>query len=268
MSEERPLTIKQHLLVRRAIRVVDEEAGRIKRKWGRAIDEDDLMSAGGIALVRCALRFDDTLCPSFEAYARLRVRGAMLDHVRAESREKRIWREMERAGAERMADFSDDYDVLRDTPEEFQRRLDRMCEHQAAAIFLAGARQARKEAVDDPEAAAEYAQTIAALDAVLKALGSDERELVELMFAADFNLEEAAEALGVVRKTAWRRIHRVLEKLRTTLQDYGVNAAPAPINHPRVRPVLVARPPPVACGSPTPVGRQDGDEPADASQQR
>jgi RNA polymerase sigma factor for flagellar operon FliA len=262
------LTIHQHGLVSRALHVVDEEAAKLRARFGDLVDANDLKSKGKLALYQCARRFDRQRCRSFEGYARFRVRGAMLDHVARETISARVRRKIERASAERVADYHDDYDVLRDDRSEMQRRLDLMCAREAAAAYLAGAEQARHEAGHDPEAAAEYAETIAALDTVVTPLSEDERTLLDLLYASDFNLEQAAAELGVVKETAWRRIHRLLERLRIALVALGVTQAPEPMSHPSVRPVLVARAPPRTTPRNAATGPEVGDEMGDPAKQR
>lgn len=237
------LTIRQHGLVRRALHVLDEEAARIKAQYGDAVDFEELKADGKLALYECAQRFDERVCPSFEAYARFRVRGTMLDQVATETTEARVRKRMERAAAQRIADYHDDYDVLRHDRPEFLRRLDLMCDRVATAMHLSGSEQARREAGDNPEAAAAYAEEIAALETVIAPLNAEERELLDLIYASDFNLEQAGAALGVVKETAFRRIHRLLDKLRVALVALGVTHAPEPMRHPNVRPVLVPRTP-------------------------
>lgn len=235
------LTIQQHGLVRRSQQVVDDEARKTKARFGAAVDLDDLKSTGKLALYECARRFDSQRCASFEGYARFRVRGAMMELVACETTSARVRRAIERASTERVADYHDDYNVMRDERSEFQRRLDLMCARETAAAFLAGAEQARSEATHNPEAAAEYAEAIAALNRVIAPLGDDERALLDLVFASGFNLEQAATELGVVKETAWRRIHRLLEKLRAALAALGVTHAPEPMKHPLVGSVLIPR---------------------------
>jgi len=261
------LTIQQHGLVRRALHVVDEEAAKTKSKYDDAVDADDLKSRGKLALYQCAQRFDKARCRSFEGYARFRVRGAMLDHVACETTAARVQRKIARASAERVADYHDDYDVLRHERDEFQRRLDLMCEREVAAAYLAGGEQARREAGHDPEAAADYAETIAALDTAVMPLSAEERMLLDLLFASDFNLEQAAAELDVVKETAWRRIHRLLDKLRVALVALGVTHAPQPMRHPSVRPVLVPRAPRRAVSN-TATRPEVDDAPDDPPEQR
>jgi RNA polymerase sigma factor FliA len=238
---EPPLTVAQHKRVRQALPIVEEEAAKLKRRYGASVDLGDLMSIGKLALYGCVRRFEPGPKRSFEGYARFRVRGAMHDDIRCATRQARIRREMARMGSNRMADYHDDYDILRHDRDEHQRRADLMTEHHATAMWLGGAMQARREAEHDPEAAAEYASIRARLELVLEPLSDDERKLLDLVFASWFKIDEAADALGVVRETAGRRLRRLLDRLRRQLIALGVTEAPEPMNHPGVRPFFVVR---------------------------
>lgn len=56
---------------------------------GPTVDIDDLMQAGLIALSECAQRHDRPGDDGFAAYAKIRVRGAMVDLLRAQSHRSR-----------------------------------------------------------------------------------------------------------------------------------------------------------------------------------
>ncbi len=240
---EAPLTIKQHLLVSRAIDVVDEEIERAQRKYGAALDEDAARSDAGRALMACARRFEESRGKSFATYARFRVRGVMLSHVRAATRRAGVLLAMRRALARRMAEYHDDFDSVRHDKDEIQRRLDEMGAEHALAMALAGAEATRRAAADDPQGAMEWAEVIEALEKVVGALGAEERRLLDLVFASDFSLEEAAEDLGVVKETAWRRLRRLLVKLRRGMHAQKITRTPEAVDLPRARPVLrVVRP--------------------------
>jgi RNA polymerase sigma factor (sigma-70 family) len=241
-----PLTIKQHMLVKRAQHVVDEEAAWLGRKYRGLVDVDDLKSEGKLALYRSVLRFDEQVSPELVPYARRRVRGSMLRLVKAETRQAKVKRAVAVASAERMANYTDDFNIqkLRDDLDEIQRRIDLAASRHASAMWLAGANEAKLQAADDPEFAIEFGETIAALEAVLKPLPEKDRTLLDLVFASGFNLEQAGEELGVDRQTAWRRIQRILEKLRQDLTALGVTRAPSPAGYAVVRPLLVPRAPP------------------------
>lgn len=56
---------------------------------GATVDVDDLMQAGLIALTECAQRHDRPTEDGFAAYAKMRVRGAMIDLLRSQSQNPR-----------------------------------------------------------------------------------------------------------------------------------------------------------------------------------
>src|SRR5262245_12532712 len=62
---------------------VERVAKRLARRLPSHIDLDDLISAGTIGLVEAAERFDPARCDRFEPFAEIRIRGAILDELRA-----------------------------------------------------------------------------------------------------------------------------------------------------------------------------------------
>jgi RNA polymerase sigma factor (sigma-70 family) len=236
---EIPLTIKQHLMVSRTIDVVDEELERARYKYGTALDESDARSNANKALIACARRFEEGRGKSFATYARFRVRGVMLSHVRAAGRRDRILLQMRRALANRMAEYHDDFDSARHDKDECQRRLDAMGAEHAIAMALAGGEAARLAAAEDSEIADEYIDAIEAVEKVVGTLDKEERRLLDLIYASDFTFEEVAAELGVEKGTAWRRLRRLLPKLRRELHKRGVKKAPPPMDLPLARPVLL-----------------------------
>jgi RNA polymerase sigma factor (sigma-70 family) len=236
---EAPLTIAQHLLVSRALDVVDQELDRALRRYGAAVDQDGARSDGSKALLDCARRFEEGRGKSFATFARFRVRGAMLSHVRASTRRAAVKLKMLRALAHRMAEYHDDFDVVEHDKDECQRRLDAMGAEHALAMALAGAAEATRQADEDAELAEEYVEAIEGLRQVVGPATKEERRLLDLVFASDFNFHQAAEDLGVAKDTAWRRLRRLLAKLRRGLRQYEITRAPPPLDLPAVRPVLL-----------------------------
>lgn len=58
-------------------------ARRLAGSLPACLDVDDLMSIGAIGLMKALDRADPTRAASFTAYARLKIRGAMIDEIRA-----------------------------------------------------------------------------------------------------------------------------------------------------------------------------------------
>ena len=69
-------------LVRAELELVDVIAKQISREIGSVVEYDDLVSTGREGLLDAARRFDPTLGTAFRTYARIRVRGAIVDAVR------------------------------------------------------------------------------------------------------------------------------------------------------------------------------------------
>ncbi len=258
MSDEAPLTIDQHKKVRAALPLVEKHATHFEREYGRLVEGDDLRTVGKLALYAAARRFDEKRVTvpradetggmsGFEVFASYRVKGAMRNAVKAETKQERIKKEMDRAFYNRMAEYTDDFDILRHDQPEFQRRLDLMCQHALSAMFYAGAEQARREEEDDAETALAYAESLATLRTLVLALKPDERQVLDLVYGYGFNLDDASDAMNVARVTAWRRLHRVLESLRRELETIGLRDMPAPVNLSRP-PLCLVRPPPLGRG--------------------
>ena len=243
MTDGPPLTIQQHLKVRAALPMIEQHATYFEHKYQGLVTGDDLWSEGKLALYVAVRRFDEARKTGFDVFASYRVKGAMRNLVKAETKQVRILKEMDRAFYNRMADYTDDFDILRHDEPEFQRRLDVMCQHALAAMMFAGAEQARREGEDDPAASIEYAESLATLRALVLALKPEERQVLDLVFGHGFNLDEAAEAMDVVKLTAWRRLRRVLESLRRELEVIGIKEMPVPVKLSRP-PLCLVRPPP------------------------
>ena len=83
---------------------------------GGSLDVDDLQQAGLIALTECAQRHDRPNDDGFAAYAKMRVRGAMIDLLRSQSNLARgaaaLGRRIERAVDHLLDDFADALDPM------------------------------------------------------------------------------------------------------------------------------------------------------------
>lgn len=72
----------ENALVERYLPLVRSALGRLAMTLPEHVDQDDLNSAGLIGLLQAMRNYDPACGNSFETYARLRVRGAMLDELR------------------------------------------------------------------------------------------------------------------------------------------------------------------------------------------
>jgi RNA polymerase sigma factor for flagellar operon FliA len=79
--------------VERFLPMVRKLAWHLAGSGGPTVDVEDLMQAGLVALTECAQKHQGPSEDGFAAYAKLRVRGAMVDLLRSTSPEVRGARE-------------------------------------------------------------------------------------------------------------------------------------------------------------------------------
>ena len=72
----------ENALVERYLPLVRYAVGRLAMTLPDHVDRDDLHSAGLVGLLQSLRNYDPASGTSFESYARLRIRGAMLDELR------------------------------------------------------------------------------------------------------------------------------------------------------------------------------------------
>lgn len=195
----------------------------VKRVWARlrvtlppAADTltDDLLQCGCMGLVKAVESFKDGLGVPFEAWARLRVRGAMLDELRRQdplSKERRQrWKGLQNAVREleqRLGRACDEEELARHLGLSLEDLRDALLANAPAAmVFLDGLTHDGSlpvlERLPDPGQSAADARM---LDAELKAaladaiggLAPQERTLLVLLLHEELGQKEAALVLGV-----------------------------------------------------------------------
>ena len=72
----------ENALVEKYLPLVSAVMGRLAMTLPDHVDHDDLYSVGLVGLLQAMRNFDPACGTSFETYARVRVRGAMLDELR------------------------------------------------------------------------------------------------------------------------------------------------------------------------------------------
>jgi len=229
-GQEPVLTILQHLLVRRALPLIDELARQEHARYAGLIDLDDLRSTGKLALYAAVIRFDDAFGVDFDQFARWYVYGAMLKAVRHEARHARVKRAARHTMARLLAYYTDDYNLIRDDDAELQRRLDKFCDNLAAVMFAGGVEEATRRR---PDVACtereEYAGAIAMLQEVVADLDEPEERMLTLLFREELTLHEVASRLSISYQATWLRNTRLLKRLRDKLSQMGLTRAPLPM---------------------------------------
>ena len=78
----RATTKVENALVEQYLPLVATVLGRLAMNLPDHVDQDDLRSAGLVGLLQAMRNFDPKSGTSFETYARVRIRGSMLDELR------------------------------------------------------------------------------------------------------------------------------------------------------------------------------------------
>jgi RNA polymerase sigma factor for flagellar operon FliA len=222
-------------LVERHLPLVQSVARKVKRQITARIDFDDLIGYGSKGLIEAAERFDPKHGVAFTTFAYYRIRGAMLDGLRT-------------MGWYSRADYAR-YRAEERANEYLQNQSDR-----EGAAVAGGAREGTAGAADQAATLASVAEILggiatvhitsleaaatvsderlpppdATLDAgrlgirvreAIKKLPDRERQLMELYYFAEKNLEEAGAVMGLSKSWACRLHARAVELLREALAD-------------------------------------------------
>lgn len=226
-----PAKPQPELLARGHMPLVRKIAWHVHGRVSSAIDIEDLIQIGMVALVEAANGYEDR-GHAFSTYASVRIRGAMIDHLRRHATICRsaMIRRRELAGvrarlegnlgraptdsemAEALEISAADYRELVDqTQIVHQESLDDMYSDQS--MWFADLEERADEALER-----EGLQT--AIAAGIQSLPEREALVLQLYFVEEMNLEEIGLTLGVGSARICQIKKAALDKLRVTLSDW------------------------------------------------
>ena len=205
------LTDAQRVYAELALAKVETMARHYKKRW-RSAEVDELVAVGNEAAAHAALRFDPERHPEFDAFAYLRIRGAMHDHLRESLRhasleERIVHRVVQRdEPAETVPE-----DVFADfhKPDSLSPReavvfgLERNVAGLVAGFIAEGA---AAEAKGDLEEQLHLRRQVAELQEALARLGDPDRAVVQGFYFESKTLDELAVEVGISKRTV-QRIH-------------------------------------------------------------
>lgn len=221
-------------LVKKHLSLVEAIARKVKRTLGAAIEVDDLVGYGRKGLVEAAERFDGRAGVAFTTFAYYRVRGAMYDGVRAmgwysradyaryraeERANQYLQTQADREGAARSENPRAAAGAKPDAGETLAGVAEVLSG--VATIHITSLEAASRVADDSlpaPDAAVDSARLSRRVREAMSALPAKERQLMELYYFADKNLEEAGAELGLSKSWACRLHARAVDLLREAMQ--------------------------------------------------
>jgi RNA polymerase sigma factor for flagellar operon FliA len=217
-----------------AIELVGIIAKKILRELGPVLELDELLSFGREGLLDAARRFDASRGVPFRGYASFRVRGAILDGVRASARLPRRTHERLRAlGAATLVSEGAAEDAFQPpapgaTPADAERAL---ADHLAAmATAMAVGLLAKTGFGEDgdripvaahetPEEALANAELMAVVTKAIDALPENEAALVRRHYLEGERFDHVAKELGLSKSWASRLHTRAIRRLTEALRD-------------------------------------------------
>lgn len=219
--------------------LVKEVAASVRARLPAHVEEADMISAGLFGLLSAIERFDPADAPRFAAFARTRVRGAIVDDMRAHDWAPRHVRERARELHEtgsaleqklrRRATQAELAAALGLTPDQVHVRLARNLLAQVAALDA----ELIPEPTGDPvrlidmvedDAAADPAQSLAAeelRDGIVEAIVSlpwRERRVLTFHYRRGLTFREIGVSLGVSESRVSQIHTEVMRRLRDEIQ--------------------------------------------------
>ena len=205
-------------------------AWHVHSRMSTAIEVEDLMQIGMIALIEAARTFEDRGIV-FAPYASMRVRGAMIDELRRDAR-------MCRSGMVNRRRLIQVRSALENSLQrgasdaEMAEALD--LESNAYHVMVASTHAMRQESIDEAysdhdiwfadmadgaDTKVEQAQMRALLAENIASLGEREAMVLHLYFIEELNLDEIGETLGVGAARVCQIKKAALDKLRMMMSD-------------------------------------------------
>jgi RNA polymerase sigma factor for flagellar operon FliA len=223
-------------LVMEHVTLVKTLAQRLAQRLPPQVDLNDLISVGTLGLIDAASRYKATLGVPFDAFARRRVQGAMLDALRdldwAPRSARRLRRSMDSAVARlrhelgREPQDTEIAKALNLSPEEFDKSLE-----QLRLLEVGSLRQLESAGPDgtpllelcvDPSEGVvsqiERAELREHLARAIQELPERERHILALYYQEELTLAEIGEVIGVCESRVSQLRTLAISRLRTTLR--------------------------------------------------
>ena len=213
--------------------LVQAVAHRVAVSLPAYIEQSDLSQSGVFGLIEAVERFDPDRCPRFETYAAQRIRGAILDELRAQDWVPRTVRgrvrELERA-RERL-----EGSLLRAATERELAAEMGLPLREVRGLAQQALRPVSVEALDessggvadlfadndtpDPMAVVQSRETMRHLHHAVGRLGERDRRVIHLYYVENRTLAEIGRLLGVTESRVCQLHTRLVGRLRCHLDE-------------------------------------------------
>ena len=191
---------------------------------------DDFIAAGFLGLVEAAGRFDASRGSDFRSFAFLRVRGAVIDYIRASceltGQAYQMFKALESAHHIRMQSEEDRRSGVRDPKSSAVEGITVLSKSAVAFAMVRSSTESPffgGESESDPERELSKKQISKKIRAAIATLPEKERTIVEQYYFHDLTLSEVAKQYAGLSKSWVSRLHdRALSMLRERLAERGI----------------------------------------------
>lgn len=230
-ARTKDLKIREELIVN-FLYLVKFVAGRLFTSYGSHVEFDDLASYGVFGLIDAIDKYDHSRGVKFETYAQLRIRGAIIDHLREIDWLPRSVRqkakELEKAYSElenelgRSVTDQEISDRLGVTVEEFHKKISTVSTF--SLVSLDDLLEQKREIADDDGILAapdqmEGEELKEALMDNIKLLPDKERRIVELYYFEELTYKEIGKILSISESRVSQLHTKAILKLKIKIAD-------------------------------------------------
>ena len=195
------------------------------------VDHADLTQSGIFGLIDAIERFDPQRCPRFESFAVQRIRGAILDELRAqdwvprtvrgrvrelERAQERLERQLQRAATDR--EIAAEMQLPLREVQGLIRQV-QVVSVEALDEIGGGVADLFADAAPDPMSVVQARETMRQLNAAVAGLSERDRTVVQLYYLENRTLAEIGRLLGVTESRVCQLHARLVERLRGRLDE-------------------------------------------------
>jgi len=195
------------------------------------VDHADLTQSGIFGLIDAIERFDPSRCPRFESFAVQRIRGAILDELRAqdwvprtvrgrvrelERAQERLERQLQRAATDR--EIAAEMHLPVREVQGLIRQV-QVVSVEALDEISGGVADLFTDAAPDPMSVVQARETMRQLNAAVAGLSERDRTVVQLYYLENRTLAEIGRLLGVTESRVCQLHARLVERLRGRLDE-------------------------------------------------
>ena len=220
------------LLIRDHVALVRKIAWHVHGRLSSAIEVEDLIQTGMVALIEAARGYEDR-GHAFSTYATVRIRGAMIDALRRGAAQSRLAMTKRRAIAAAHACFEQNHGRAPTDREVAEAMGLDLATYHADAVAARGVRQESidgvysdhlmwfADAAERADDAIERAQLQSAVAGAIATLPARDAMVLQLYFVEELNLDEIGDVLGVGAARVCQIKKAALERLRAIVAPDG-----------------------------------------------